>query len=56
MNTQSQSEEIKNLKLIILELIEVIRDISIDRGDRLEIDTRTLYELQNKLRDGEIDL
>jgi hypothetical protein len=54
MNTQKQSEEIKKLKLIILELIGVIQDISIDRDDRLEIDSRTLYELKNKLRDTDL--
>ncbi len=45
----SSEQEIKDLKSIILELIQIIEDISIDRYGRIEIDTRSLYELRQKL-------
>jgi hypothetical protein len=51
MTTQSQSEEIKKLKAIILELIEVIQGMSIDRYGSIEKDTKTLYQIKELLQD-----
>jgi hypothetical protein len=46
----SPLEEIKSLKSVILKLIEIIEDISLDRDDRIELDRRSLYELKQKLQ------
>jgi hypothetical protein len=51
MNTQSQSEEIKKLKVIILELIDVIQDMSIDCYGSIEKDTKTLNQIKELLQD-----